>query len=46
MLQVSGPTWMALEMQADEIIKNKIDSGPHSPVNIQSIDDKKELSSC
>ncbi len=36
MLQLSGPTRMALEMQADKIIKNIFDSGPHSPVNIQA----------
>ena len=36
LLQLSGPTRMALEMQADKIIKNIFDSGPHSPVNILS----------
>ncbi len=32
-------------MQADTIIKNIFDSGPHSPVNIQSVDEEEELSS-
>ncbi len=45
MLQLSGPTRMALEMQADTIIKNIFDSGPHSPVNIQSVEEEKKLSS-
>jgi hypothetical protein len=30
-MQLSGPTRKALEMQADKIIKNIFDSGPHSP---------------